>query len=362
MATSAVFLDIKSVYDDILPAFLIQKLQSLGFSPRITQFIYNLVFSRQITCSFGAYYDILWTYKGLSQGSVLSPMLYIIYVSDLDTICSPGSKLLQYADDVCIFSSDLSLEIGLRSMERSVNNANTFFQNLGLSLSTTKTQLCIFSRKNKELTIRRTTNAKVTYRRQSKHILIGHDRIYSSPRVTFLGMTFQSDLGWSSHINNLIKRCANSLRTIKCLSHTWWGANPNILQMIYRALIRSRLDYGGFLLNNLFKNLTAKLNKIQYTAIRSFMGYRLSTPLNVVLTDTREAPLNIRNFYLSIGYLSRAALNDLHPILTVLEEMISFSPPPLSSASENMRFFSTPSGNSSSSLHSAYANMLFLTF
>ena len=59
-----------------------------------------------------------------------------------------------------------------------------------------------------------------------------------------LGILFDSKLSFIPHITSLKSRCTKSLDLIKVLPNTTWGADRKVLLRLYRALIRSKLDYG----------------------------------------------------------------------------------------------------------------------
>lgn len=152
-AVSSMFVDIQSAYDNVLSDILVHKLQKLGIPPLTVRFIYNRVSARHLTCSFGELEKDFWVFRDLPQGSVLSSLFYTLYVNNLDKACALGCKIIQYADDVCLFSSSYPLQIGFRSLKRSTNNMVSILNDLGLTLSAEKTQLCIFSRFDKELKV-----------------------------------------------------------------------------------------------------------------------------------------------------------------------------------------------------------------
>lgn len=75
-ATAAIFLEIKSTYDNVLIDVLIIKLVKLSIPSNTLHFIYNLTSSRQLHCRYKDIDEITRFYKGLPRGNVLSPMLY----------------------------------------------------------------------------------------------------------------------------------------------------------------------------------------------------------------------------------------------------------------------------------------------
>jgi len=108
---------------------------------------------------------------------------------------------------------------------------------------------------------------------------------------------------------------------IKYLSCTWKGADPALLLRLYRALIRSRSEYGASLFT-----LTAiqkgKLELIQCRGVRSALGYRQSTPNNVLLAEVKEIPFDIRFTYLTKNYLNRVFGSTDHPCIHILDKLL----------------------------------------
>lgn len=150
-ASVAAFLDIQGAFDNVLSDILIDKLKSLGHSPNVIALVHNLTSARQLFFRFGDLEVSRRAYKGLPQSNVLSPILYNLYVADIQNCCAPSSSLIQYADDICIFSSMSPTLEALQSVESSVNICNSALSDLGLDLSEEKTKLCVFSHKDKEL-------------------------------------------------------------------------------------------------------------------------------------------------------------------------------------------------------------------
>lgn len=88
-----------------------------------------------------------WAYRGLPQGSVLSPILYAIYVMDMESIIDPNCKIIQYADDVVIYSVSLSLREAIGSVRTSLLRIDAILKLSGLTLAPSKTSFVIFETK-----------------------------------------------------------------------------------------------------------------------------------------------------------------------------------------------------------------------
>ncbi|XP_044591447.1 uncharacterized protein LOC123269675 [Cotesia glomerata] len=327
--TAALFLDIKAAYANVLSEPLIEKMKTLGFPINLVTFVYNLVSKRYLNFQFGKISESRVIFRGLPQGSVLSPILYAIYVLDLDNVVQidRSCMLLQYADDACITVQNKDTSSAIEVLEGVTGGVLGVLDRLGLDLSVSKTKLCIFSKNNIALQ-NREGNRRVKGKRKWKFRIAG-SMIESCEDVRFLGVQLQSSLKWNLQIDRIDKVCRNSLKTISCLRRTWWGADPTILLRIYRALIRSRIEYGGLFFHNLTKSEQLKLDRIQYKSLREILGYTGSTPTSVILTEAKEPPLEVRFKYLLRNFLSRAITRRKHNILGILEELVALEDNPV---------------------------------
>ncbi|XP_039310407.1 uncharacterized protein LOC113005859 [Solenopsis invicta] len=261
--TYALFFDIKGAYDNVLWDILVYKLIQLKLPPTFIKFIFNLTSSRIVQFKYDDIDLIRHTQRGLPQGSVLSPILYSIYVAELENLFryNTNIKILQYADDICLYISHENRITALSELEEAGNRVAAWFDSLGLDLAPDKSQLCIFSKGNNQ-----------------------RDRFWS----------ICNNLKWNSHVNKVVASCSKPLAILSFLRTTWWGSDPSLLLMLYKGLIRSRMEYGAFVWFNLPQYLTRKLEMIQFQACRTALGYRKTTPINVILYEAREPPLRAR--------------------------------------------------------------------
>lgn len=125
----------------------------MGVPANTAAFIYNITNTR-VSCRFGEIDEIKYIHKGVPQGSVLSPILYNIYVGDLNSNTNSKIKTLQYADDIVIYTDEYPVNKGLALLKSDLSEKSKYLHSLGLDISTNKTQLCVFSHKNKENTSR----------------------------------------------------------------------------------------------------------------------------------------------------------------------------------------------------------------
>lgn len=184
---SAVFLDIQSAYDNVLADVLLERLRILGFPSSILAFIFNFVSSRSLSFKFSDIDEARWSYKGLSQGSVRSPLLYAIYVMKLESSIDPRCEILQYADDVVVFSTSRFGDGSINNIKNSLKEIKKELMQLGLAMAPEKTKFITFDRK-------RTKN------RRTQQFNFEGVTIRESKVVQFLGVQLQANLGWGAQI------------------------------------------------------------------------------------------------------------------------------------------------------------------
>lgn len=303
----AVFLDVEAAYDNVQLPLLREKFHKLRIPERLACFVGNLLSERQVTFR-GKDPNIdpsrlVW--RGLPQGSVLSPLLYNMFTYDLEGSVT-DCQILQYADDLLVYSANKSIITACETINKSLQSLNTWLTNNGLSLSPSKSCAVVFTRKIALPTI---------------NITINNSSIPVRTSYKFLGIILDSKLNGTSHFEYLIKKSERGLNTLRCLSGVWWGAHPTSLRLIYNATVRSILDYGSFLLVPANKEGLVKLDRVQYKALRIILGAMKSSPTNALQVECAEPPLKIRRQFLADSYFYRALQFSYHPIIHRLYDL-----------------------------------------
>lgn len=83
-----------------------------------------------------------------------------------------------------------------------------------------------------------------------------------------------------------------------------WGPECGTANILYKGLLRSQLDYGLFIYFLWDSKTRIKLERIQYAGLRVAMGYRLSTPTNVMITESRDLTTEDRAGFLARRFTS----------------------------------------------------------
>lgn len=303
----AVFLDICGAYDNVNIPILKEKLLTIGIPPKLVQFIINLLSQRTIVVDGSdPSSHIRLVFKGLPQGSVLSPILYNIYTYDLEKSIHFMCNILQYADDLTFYKISPNLFIAASAINNALRKLLAWLNSNGLELSPSKSKVVIFTRRRKLPDIQ---------------VKFGDEVIPIFKEVKFLGMFLDSKLTWNSHINHVITKCESNINPLRFLSGVWWGSHPTSLKLLYNALIRSHLDYGSCLFDPMSSSNSHKLDKIQSKSLRLILGAMKSSPINSMQVECCEPPLNIRRRCLAEKYIFKTCSITSHPLIPKLQSL-----------------------------------------
>lgn len=228
----AVFLDVQGAFDNVNIDILLTKLSSIGCSTRVIEFISFLARERLILTAYTGE-EIRRLYKVPQGGRVLSPLLYLIYVSNIADGISSSVTLSQFADDIAASVKSRSIKRCKNLLQKAVDKIGQNLFDLGLELSPGKTQLLHFN------------NQKIVP--GNSVIKIKEHTVKSCESVRFLGIIFDYELIFNHHVDHVYKKCSRALNIIKYLCGTWWGSSPVTLLCLYKSLIRSSIDYGSYI-------------------------------------------------------------------------------------------------------------------
>ncbi|XP_071581953.1 uncharacterized protein [Temnothorax nylanderi] len=140
-----------------------------------------------------------------------------------------------------------------------------------------------------------------------------------------LGIIMDSKLTGKAHMKYLLNKGRKISSILTVLSGFRWGCHPQLLLTLYRAVFRSAIEYGCVVFKfKGNKQLFLAIQRLQWKLLRCAMGYRMSTPINVILDETREPPLSYRFTYLIHNYLVKGLSCSFNPVIESLKN-IQFS-------------------------------------
>lgn len=251
-------LDLSAAFDTVDYAILVQRLNvSFGVEGSALQWFRTYLYGRKqyVRCG-GNCSKLSEVVSGVPQGSVLGPILFIIYTGDLQLITAKhGLSLHQYADDSQIYGSCRSSDISsfTTTISNCVNDVLNWMRSNRLQLNTEKTEFmwCATARRAPTL--------------PKDPVNIAGASVQPVSTVRDLGVFIDSDLGAATHVKRTVSRCFYALRQLRQLRRF---VSDVCFQRLVVSLIHSRLDYGNFSLVGLPVHLQLRLQSVLNAAAR----------------------------------------------------------------------------------------------
>ena len=116
-------MDLSKVFDSVSPQILLDKLNLIGFNDDALELIFSFSShrSQQVVIN-NTVSDIIETYQGVPQGTVLGPLLFNIYINDITKRISEECRIIQYTDDCLIYSANPKPDIAFEKLQIRLEN------------------------------------------------------------------------------------------------------------------------------------------------------------------------------------------------------------------------------------------------
>ena len=262
--TAGIFLDLSKAFDTVNHSIIITKLQHYGIRGVALEWFKNYLTNRDQVVKFNNSVSSREKITcGVPQGSVLGPLLFLIYMNDIHK-CSEILSFILFADDTNVFYSDTNV----KSLNQVVNNelikVTEWLQANKLTINIKKTQVVLFKAKNKKI-------------KEPMTLRINGEEIKQVSSTKFLGIIIDSKLNWKQHIA-YIQNKISKITGILCKTRHY--VSLKVSRMLYNALIYPYLHYGNIIWANTYQSNLDPLIKLQKKIIRiiSFAGYKDHTP------------------------------------------------------------------------------------
>ena len=226
LSSCTIFLDLAKAFDSVDHGILLKKLSKYGFKDNFLHFFESYLSYRTQFVKLGAHKSSCLPIKfGVPQGSILGPLLFLVFINDLPNASRFFIKL--FADDTFLCAQNSDVELLEKEVNEEINKVYEWLAANKLTLNISKSKFMIVSNKKSTL-----NNFQVN---------IKNHPLDQCDKYKYLGVIIDKNLTWKAHIEYVASKVSKVCGSLAKLRHS---VNTKILIEIYHALVHSYVRYG----------------------------------------------------------------------------------------------------------------------
>lgn len=251
-----VYFDFQKAFDTVPHERLLNVLQSYGLSNELVTWIKDfLVGRRQCVCVNGKKSDVFEVPSGVPQGSVLGPILFVIYINTM--IEEAGDvDIWLYADDTKLFREIKDENQDVIRLQNSIDTLHSWSDRSLLKFHPDKCEVMRMQ-------------SKLSRQKSHQEYSLDGEVLKNVSTVKDLGITFDSDLTFETHIRMKVNK-ANSLFGMVRRSFTYLDCE--MFKRLFTSVVRPHLEYGACVWNPHQKGLIKLIEDVQRRATKTVPG------------------------------------------------------------------------------------------
>ena len=271
----AVF-DFSKAFDCVPHQRLLVKLKSYGISGTTLQWVRSFLSGRtQRVAINGTFSSFQPVTSGVPQGSVLGPLLFLLYINDIGNPINSSIRL--FADD-CILYKEIRSYADQQSLQTDINSFSSWAD---------KWQMQLNHKKCNTMTLTRKKSLNIT-----NYYYLNSQLLTTVSSCTYLGVVVTSDLRWHKHVEHCKLKAMNSLNFVR---RNLYRCSLDVRKLAYTSLVRPHLEYASAAWDVYTQGDVNCHESIQKRAARFITGnYNWRTSSTGLVNSLNLAPLSCR--------------------------------------------------------------------
>ena len=287
-----VFIDLRKAFDTVEHKILVKKLEHYGARGIPKHWFTSYLSNRKQFVSINGFKSSLKQIScGVPQGSVLGPLLFLIYINDLSSSVK-HSTVYHFADDTNLLCINKSLKSLCKQVNYDLKKLTDWLNGNRISLNTDKTEFVIFRKPRKKINL------------DEIKIKLNGKRLFPSSHIKYLGVLIDENLSWNFHIHELSKKLnrANSM-----LSKVRHYVDKLTLRSLYFSIFSSHMSYCCQIWGQTGNCHINKILSLQRSALRiiNFLPFRC----------------DVSNYFLELNIISFVNLVKITNLLFVYDSL-----------------------------------------
>ena len=268
-------IDFSKAFDSVWHPTLYHKLISAGLPPCFARWTQSFLSDWRASVVYQNHKSRSFRVRrGVMQESVLGPILFSLFINDLPASLPSSVSCSLYADDLTFCFSSSLVPTAMEATQGALFRLERWSEYWCHPLNPSKCEASFLS--------------------VDPHQANLQPNLHCNPTPTFVGVTFDRTLSFSKHVSSLKAKFFPCLKALPCISASSWGPSKESLSVLYKSFVRSLLIYA---LPGWFPFLSAtnftKLERLHRAASRAIIGFLLSSPFPLFLSEASLPPLRV---------------------------------------------------------------------
>lgn len=273
-STGAIFLDAEKAFDTVWHDGLLHKLTTLNIPTYIIRIVQSYLSDRKFYVTVNSEMSTLKNVTaGVPQGSVIGPLLYLIYINDIPI--PSRCKIALYADDTACYTSGKNPEVITKRLQKAHNHLIRYYRKWKIKINDSKTE-AIFFKTRRHLPLSDISDS------------VGSDIAWKD-KVKYLGLTLDTRLRWGPHITSIRNKALATMASLYPIFNRNSSLSIKNKLIILKSIIRPILVYGAPVWSNISNTNMSKLQTIQNKCIKIIYNTPLLTNLKKLHTQHKIA-------------------------------------------------------------------------